>query len=516
MAARRDLQIRVLAEPKDIAARLALAAVDDQLGWPADAIDQLEAVVALGGPVGIRWHDADRARLARLLVARGRARLERAAPSALADLERARGFGAEVAPADVRAAKLALAIRHLRHVDGDERAKGRALLVELGGDDRWAGARPIAAPAQAGAFGAWLWTVGARREAYEQLARWHAATPAPRDPVLQAAYVRALAWWQPPELPPPPADELGAQRCWFEPGGCETAEPASTVSAVVGDPAAAAAARYAITATGATDAAKLVAIGTAYRRDPAIAERLGRELVAASVDAAAGHAAIAALFDALGDPARARVEWQAAVDASTGPHPTGEPSGARAADVEPSEADPAYVRGLAGAVARAGDGSAALVFATAAAAASGDPAPVWISIARGLHDSGRDVEALSAAHSALELAGREALPRALEVAIAASRALGRTAQADVLAARLGHTSHDDDALAAYRAQPTAATLARLWVASRAHPRDLEMRIVLRAALSADDPRRAAIDAELVALAGDSDLDFARAAIAALR
>src|SRR5207253_1651889 len=116
------------------------------------------------------------------------------------------------------------------------------------------------------------------------------------------AYLRALAWWQPPELPPPPGEELGAQRCWFEPAGCDTAEPALEVAPVVGDPAAAAAARYAIAATGAGDVGRLLAIATAYRRDPAIAERIGRELVAASVDAAAGHAAVGALFDALGDP----------------------------------------------------------------------------------------------------------------------------------------------------------------------------------------------------------------------
>ena len=50
-----------------------------------------------------------------------------------------------------------------------------------------AGAREGATAEQRGAFGAWLWTIGARREAYEQLAAWHGATSPPRDEALQAA-----------------------------------------------------------------------------------------------------------------------------------------------------------------------------------------------------------------------------------------------------------------------------------------------------------------------------------------
>src|SRR4051812_50188991 len=50
--ARRDLEIRILAEPRDVQARLALAALADRLGSPSDAIEQLEAVERLRGPVG--------------------------------------------------------------------------------------------------------------------------------------------------------------------------------------------------------------------------------------------------------------------------------------------------------------------------------------------------------------------------------------------------------------------------------------------------------------------------------
>src|SRR5258706_11572887 len=72
--ARRDLEIRVLADPRDVQARLALAALAEQSGRPAEAIDELEAVERLGGPLGTRWHDDDRRRLGRVLPARGEAR----------------------------------------------------------------------------------------------------------------------------------------------------------------------------------------------------------------------------------------------------------------------------------------------------------------------------------------------------------------------------------------------------------------------------------------------------------
>src|SRR6185436_11931608 len=120
----------------------------------------------------------------------------------------------------------------------------------------------------------------------------------------------------------------------------------------------------------------LRAIAVAYRRDPAIAERLGRDGVAGATDAAAMHATLGALFDALGDPARARAEWQAAVDASP---------------------EPRFVRGLAEAQARQGDPDAALISATTAAAASGDAAVVWTSVARLLALAGKYVHALEAA-----------------------------------------------------------------------------------------------------------------------
>jgi len=506
---RRALTIRVLDDPRDVQARLALAELADKTGRPSEAIDQLEAVVRLGGPLGTRWHDDDRARLARLVLARGRARLQRGAPTALGDLERARSLGATVTVAEIEQARVAIAIAQLKHTDAKERAKGRAALVAHP-NANWIGAKPNASPVDRGLFGAWLWSVGARRAAYDELAAWHGATKPPRDDKLQAAYLRALAWWSPlwlGEVKPPPAEDLvGPERCWFPGADCVPPEaeeaPLAPAPALAAEPRAAVAARYAAVRAG-VDAQPLVAIATGFARDPAIAERLGRDYVASAVDAAPAHAALGALFDAVGDPGRARAAWQAAVDAS---------------------AEPAFVRGLAEASARGGDGPAALVFATQASAGWGDPAVVWAAVAAALLDGNQPVDALTAARNAIDLAGPEVLPRALDTAIAASRVLGRGAQADALLvqqAQLAPRTKLDEAdaraaLVAHREQPTASTVARLWVASRAHPRDVELRAALVAALDVGDPRRATVIDELVVLAGDPDPDRGLAAVAALR
>lgn len=642
--ARRDLEIRVIGDPRDVAGRLALAALDDRIHRPSEAIDALEAVVALGGPLGVRWHADDQARLARLIAARGRARLARGAASALADLERARRLGAAITDEELRGARVAGAIVALRHSDAEVRDGGRRTLAALAaptragppgrsdGDD-WLGARTGASLDDRGRFGAWLWGQGARRAAWDELSAWHAAARPTRDQALQDAYLAAARWWTPLDLPGPPTDDLvGRMRCAFascaphEIAGEYLLERAYVVAPVpppVRDPAdaaalavitlhqalrgeaswgAALAARVDLTAfadpkllaklpryvqpifarlvgrdapipnDGATPDQRLViaaervlagagvaeitaligtapyadelrrvvatrapftgdarafaaarhaslvmrdtarldelrAIVAAYGRDPAIADRLGREAVAGATDAAAMHATLAALFDALGDPARARAAWQAAIDGSP---------------------EPAFLRGLAEAQARQGDPDAALITATTAAAASGDPAVVWTGVARALDGAGKYVHALDAARSAIDLSGPETLAAALAVAISASLALGREDQAAALAeqrARIaqgksapGDTDPTDAAAAldAYKRHASGSTIARMWVASRWNPRDIELRAALLGATTADDARRAVITGELVDLAGDRDPALRRAAVAALR
>src|SRR5262249_41293310 len=87
-----------------------------------------------------------------------------------------------------------------------------------------------------------------------------------------------------------------------------------------GDARAEAVARHAsLVVPGAARVEQLPAIAAGFARDPAIADRLARDAVAGASDAAAMHATLGAVFDALGDPARARAAWQAAVDASREP-----------------------------------------------------------------------------------------------------------------------------------------------------------------------------------------------------
>ncbi len=639
--ARHDLEIRIVNDPRDLQAHLALAALAEQQQRPSQAIAVLEHVIVVGGPIGTRWHADDRARLARLVLARGQERLARGAPTALADLERARSLGAVVGDDDLGAARVALAVVELRHVDAAVRARGKRRfaattdqavpdLVVRGASDR-------ATPAQRGAFGVWLWSAGARRAAWEELDAWHASKLA--DPELTTAYLDARAWWQPiwsGEAPvPDAADLVGPERCRLV--ACrarDIAGDADAERAFVGSPhpriadpidaaaviaialrdsvrtgegfgraiarhvdlvalagsdpqhpfpevarqaravfarligsaapiptdaelataderTAAAAARAlaglpigdsdvvaqlaasdtpdapAADATAsdvddplATAVAAAVArvlprgangvaiarIVAGYRRDPAIADRLARDAVAESDDAALGEALVGATFDALGDPARARTAWQAAVDAA---------------------AEPRFQAGLALAIARAGDGDAALVAATAAAAASGDPAVVWLAVARALAGVGKPVHAIEAARYAIELADAGVAIGALDVAAAASRVLGRDAQADAFAARRAKLSpevapNDDDptdaiaAVAAYRRFQTATTIARLWVASRWSRADAASRVALLAALEPSDARRTVIRAELVRLAGGADAESVRLVLDALR
>ena len=672
--ARRDLEIRVIGDPRDVAGRLALAALDERIHRPSEAIDVLEQVVALGGPLGVRWHADDQARLARLIAARGRARLARGAATALSDLERARGLGAAITGDELRRARVAGAIVALRHSDAEARDAGRRTLAALaapaapgapgragaaatdvagtataatepaatepavGPDERnsgdtWLGARPGAAPEQRGRFGVWLWDQGARRAAWDELSAWHDATHSPRDQALQDAYLAAARWWTPLDRPGPPAGDLvGPARCAFAacsprdiagenllerayliaplpppvsdpadaaalavitlhqalrgevswgaalaarvdlaafadpkqlaklprhvqpifarlagrdatiPGDGATADQRLVIAAervlagagvgeiapligtapysdelrrvaatrppFTGDARAEAAARHASLIAGeAARAGELRAIVAAYLRDPVIADRLGRDAVASAPDAAAMHATLAALFDALGDPARARAAWQAAIDASP---------------------EPAFVRGLAEACARQGDPDAALVAATTAAAASGDPAIVWTGVARALAGAGHYVHALDAARSAIDLSGPETLAAALDVAVVASQALGRDAQAAALATQRARSAQgrsvpgDADptdaaaALAAYKQRASGSTIARMWVASRWNPRDVELRAALLGATTLDDARHAVITGELVDLAGDRDPSLRRAAAAALR
>lgn len=277
VAARQDLEVRVLDSPRDVQARLALARLADREKRPAQALAELEAVIRIGGPLGTRWHDEDRAVFARLLAARGRARLARGSAAALEDLERAKEYGAAIEGREIERARAAVAIAQLRHVDAKERARGQATLATLAGtpiaDPSWLGAKADPVPRDRGEFGVWLWEHGAKRAAYEALRSWHETTGAKTGP-LQDAYLRALAWWTPIDLPPPPsADLIGPERCRF--AGAPRCGPGEALE----DPAAALALITApVSAGGDADAGAWMAItlGTALRGEAGWGESIAR------------------------------------------------------------------------------------------------------------------------------------------------------------------------------------------------------------------------------------------------
>ncbi len=127
----------------------------------------------------------------------------------------------------------------------------------------------------------------------------------------------------------------------------------------------------------------LVAVANAYVGDPAVADRLAEELVDGAVSVTRRGPAVASLFAQLGDPVRALDWWEKIADASP--------------------EHPAYLLGLADAVAATGDAPRAQIHFIAAAANSGDPGAMSLLAARSLARHGADVEALSACRRALQL-----------------------------------------------------------------------------------------------------------------
>lgn len=221
------LRERLARDPGDVRALLKLAELDER-ERPSAALEALEEAARRSSMLGPAPGAADRARMGRLLLRRGRARLVRGAASALEDLDRAAAAGAVPSSDERVAATLAAALGVLRSVDRSGHPRALAELAALAargqGPTELRGARAGATVLERGRLGAWLWRSGALRAGHDQLARWWRAGG--RGPaVVLETYLVAHAWWAPRwrgDGAPAPAEALvGPRRCAAGPApGC--------------------------------------------------------------------------------------------------------------------------------------------------------------------------------------------------------------------------------------------------------------------------------------------------------
>ena len=534
VARREQLRIIVSGDPGNYTAQRELAAIELALDHRGAALVALEAVERTGGPLGPRWLPEERVTYANLLLARAEIRVHRGATSALDDIKHAESLGGK-APQSLRtAADIATSVALLRSSDRKRRVDGAQRLL------RWADAaavdeRTIATagtdlnleaaselPASVirealrktpdvdalGLYAAWLWDVGARHGAVDAYDHWRqiiADHPAPSSSSTLAVDKRALivdhadasaAWWQAevrlpdaaqrpnvevlPVTPPPLSfnDELPAElRAQL---GLDHNSSSADTEAAFADVAAAV---YAANRVGRADLVpSLVSIIGWRRRDAARLERAIADLLASEVDATIADAALATLFDVVGDGGRARTWWTTTIDSSE---------------------EPRWQLGIALAMARQRDGDAALVHLTAAAASWGDASLPMIAVARALNDAGRFAQAIEAGKAALGVAGPLQRSAARRVIVAASRALGRLDQADDVEAQIPDGERD------------AAAGNGTCTATPAQARDVASCGAQLLATAPDDAEHRRLRATLLHLAFAHDSSIARPAVAAL-
>ncbi|MCB9571959.1 MAG: hypothetical protein H6709_07685 [Kofleriaceae bacterium] len=238
------LRVRIAADPRDVAARRALLALEDRLGHPGEVLAQLEAIHALGGLLDDGLARGERARLAALYRTRAAGRADRGWACALDDVDRARrGPGARRRRRRGRArdprhggggpgrppSQRSRAARPRRPPPGrGRRSPGRRAGRRAGAGRRGAGGAGRGAPAQLAAAGLTLWRRGVRRVAGDVLDRWertvaaavaHGESPA-IDGAVADAWLAARAWWHGRDGRPDPASldraiAAGASPCHF-------------------------------------------------------------------------------------------------------------------------------------------------------------------------------------------------------------------------------------------------------------------------------------------------------------
>ncbi len=426
------LLVELASNPGDSAVHLRLARFEVTVQRRAAALRHFALVESSGGLFGSIWTAADRRAYATLLRERGLLRLRRGQASAAQDFTHAARLGATVSALERSTAAIVQATQDARHAADDVRNRGlRALCSRTATTGACANSLAL----DRISFANWLWQHRAKRASYEvlvEVSQRSAGVPGS----ARTLWLKGQAWWTGEVLPLPPieqatrcdaeaaatainltllpadvaADSAGrAQRAlddWRTRNGLAALPPLpidqscpNKVTPAVTDtpdssmqrsmPGISAVAESAdffdlFAARWQLRAADLRELQHVRTTAMATLDRAVQQALDASLDEAWTAAALGEFFLVTGDPARARALWQRAFDATN---------------------EPRYLLGLAVATAAVGDSDAAAIWATQAAAASGDPALALAEVAGAMVQAGEFPVALTLLRQALAIAG---------------------------------------------------------------------------------------------------------------
>lgn len=363
--ARNVLLVELASNPRDSAVHVRLARFELAAQHRAAALRHFALVETTGGLFGSKWSAADRRAYAMLLRERGLLRVSHNQASAAQDLTHAASLGAPASPPELHAVASIKAVQDSRHAADDVRNQG---LRSLCSSAVTVGACASASVPDRVAFASWLWQRRAKRASYDVLVEVGKRSEG-IPPQAQTFWLEAQAWWT-GEITPGLADHVAPTVI--------LAPDSSLPSPSLDDFFALLAERWQL------QVADLQALHRLRSTAVATVDRAVAQMVDQSLDEAWTAAALGEYFLLVGDPARARALWQRAYDAA---------------------GEPRYLQGLAVATATVGDSDAATIWATQAAAASGDPALPLAEVAGAMAQLGDYPVALTVLRQALAIAG---------------------------------------------------------------------------------------------------------------
>lgn len=362
---RSALLVELATNPRDSAVHLRLARFELATQHRAAALRHFAFVETAGGLFGSKWSASDRRAYAMLLRERGLLRISHGQASAAQDLTHAAGLGGPVQARDLAAVANIQALQDSRHAADDVRNQG---LRSLCSHAVTVGACADASVQDRVAFATWLWQRRAKRASYDVLVEVTQRSEG-IPPQAWTFWLVAQAWWT-GERVPGLADDAVPTTIF---------SPDSSLSTpAVDDFFTMHAERWQL------QVADLQALHHLRSTAAATVDRAVEQALDRSLDEAWTAAALGEYFLLVGDPARARALWQRAYDAA---------------------GEPRYLQGLAVATATVGDSDAATIWATQAAAASGDPALPLAEVAGAMAQLGDYPVALTLLRQALALAG---------------------------------------------------------------------------------------------------------------